>query len=356
MKNNKINLIAEIGVNHNGNIKTAIKMIDLAKKIECDFVKFQLFKAENLVKKKTALANYQKRNSLNTKTQFDMLKKLELNFNDIKIIKKFCDKKKIKFLCTAFDLEGIKFLHEKLNTKFIKISSTDLDNYPLLFYAGRKFKKIFLSTGLSDIKKVDLALKVLVLSRKYNTFYKCSNHINSKKRFNFSLLKNKVVIFQCTSSYPCKDSEANLNVLETYKKKYKLDVGFSDHTIGTELALVSVGFGCRYIEKHFTLNKKFKGPDHATSLNYKELKYLNNSLKKTSKALGTYNKKLTASEIKNKKAVRKSYYVKKKILKNKIVNLDDLVFKRPFVKENSKKIFVITGKKSAKNLKIGSIL
>lgn len=354
--NNKINLIAEIGVNHNGQLQLAKKMILLAKKAKCDFVKFQLFKAESLVKKNTTLANYQKKNSLNSKTQFDMLKKLELSHDKLKNLKSFCDKKNINFLCTAFDLEGLKFLKNKLKLKFIKISSTDLDNYPMLFYAGKNFKKIFLSTGLADLKKVDLALKVLSLSQKLTNFKSCFKYINSRKYNNYSVIKNKVVIFQCTSSYPCKDNEVNLNVLETYKDKYMLDIGFSDHTVGTELALVSVGFGCRYIEKHFTLNKNSKGPDHLTSLNFKELDYLSHALKKTSTALGSFNKKLTHEEKKNKKAVRKTYYLRKNILKNSVITLDDLIFKRPFTKENSEKIFHILTKKINKNKKIDTAL
>lgn len=353
---NEIKLIAEIGVNHNGSIRRAKKMILLAKKAKCDFVKFQLFNAENLVKKEASLANYQKKNSLNSKTQYGMLKKLELNQDKITKIKNFCDKKKIKFLCTAFDLDGLKFLNESLKMKFIKISSTDLDNYPMLFYAGKYFKKIFLSTGLADFNKVDLALKVLSMSKKYKNFVSCCKNINSKKKKDYSILKKKIVIFQCTSSYPCLDNEVNLNVLESYKKKYQLDIGFSDHTIGTELALVSVGFGCRYIEKHFTLNKKLKGPDHSSSINYKELEYLSSTLKKTSLALGSHKKKITYCEKKNHKAVRKSYYIKNKILKNSVITLDDLVFKRPFVKENSDKIFTVLGKKSTKDKKKNSAL
>ena len=353
---NKINLIAEIGVNHNGRLQLAKKMILLAKKAKCDFVKFQLFKAESLVKKNTTLANYQKKNSLNSKTQFDMLKKLELSHNKLKNLKNFCDNKNINFLCTAFDLEGLKFLKNKLKLKFIKISSSDLDNYPMLFYAGKNFKKIFLSTGLADLKKVDLALKVLSLSQKLSNFKSCYKYINLKKYDNYSALKNKVIIFQCTSSYPCRDNEVNLNVLETYKDKYKLNIGFSDHTVGTELALVSVGFGCRYIEKHFTLNKNAKGPDHLTSLNFKELNYLSQALKKTSKALGSFSKKLTQEEKKNKKAVRKTYYLRKNILKNSIITPDDLTFKRPFTRENSKKIFDVFLKRINKNKKIDTAL
>lgn len=354
--NNKINLIAEIGVNHNGRLQLAKKMILLAKKAKCDFVKFQLFKAESLVKKNTTLANYQKKNSLNSKTQFDMLKKLELSHDKLKDLKNFCDNKNINFLCTAFDLEGLKFLKNKLKLKFIKISSTDLDNYPMLFYAGKNFKKIFLSTGLADLKKVNLALKVLSLSQKLNNFKSCSKYVNLKNYDNYSVLKNKVVIFQCTSSYPCRDNEANLNVLQTYKDRYKLDIGFSDHTLGTELALVSAGFGCKYIEKHFTLNKNSKGPDHLTSLNFKELNYLSHALKKTSKALGSFNKKLTQQEKKNKKAVRKTYYLTKNISKNSIITLDDLIFKRPFTKENSEKIFNVLLKRINKNKKIDTAL
>ncbi len=353
---NKINLIAEIGVNHNGSIELAKKMIISAKRAKCDFVKFQLFKAENLVKKNTILAHYQKKNSLNSKTQFEMLKKLEIDYSDLKIIKKFCDKNKIKFLCTAFDLDGIKFLNKELKLQHIKISSSDLDNYPMLFYAGKNFNKIFLSTGLSDIKKVDLALKVIFLSQKCKTFKDCSKLIFSKKKVNFYNLKNKVVVFQCTSSYPCKDIEANLNVINSYRKRYNLEVGFSDHTLGTELALVSIGLGCNYIEKHFTLNKKMKGPDHATSLDLKELKYLSNAVEKTSKALGSSKKKITPSEIINKKAVRKTYYFRKEIKKNSIIKIEDLIFKRPFSKENSRKIFNSVGKKSSKKRKIDSIL
>ena len=226
----------------------------------------------------------------------------------------------------------------------------------MLFYAGKNFKKIFLSTGLADFNKVNLALKVLSMSQKYKNFESCCKNINLKKITNYSILKNKLTIFQCTSSYPCQDAEVNLNVLESYKKKYQLDIGFSDHTIGTELALVSVGFGCRYIEKHFTLNKRSKGPDHSTSINYEELKYLSYALKKTSKALGSFKKKVTYSEKKNKKAVRKTYYFKNRILKNSVISLDDLIFKRPFIKENSFKIFNTLGKKSIKNKKIDSAL
>ncbi len=353
---NKINLIAEIGVNHNGKVNDAKKMILLAKRAKCDFVKFQLFKAENLVKKNTILANYQKKNSLNSKTQFDMLKKLQLNYKQLEQIKKFCDKNKIEFLCTAFDLEGIKYLKENLKMKFIKISSTDLDNYPMLFYAGKNFNKIFLSTGLSNMKKVEMALKILCYSQKLQNLQDCSKKIFKNKKIDYSLIKKKVVLFQCTSSYPCKDEEVNLNVLETYKKKFNLEIGFSDHSLGTELALVSVGFGCRYIEKHFTLNKKSKGPDHATSINYDELEYLSTALKKAGKALGNFKKKLTPSEIKNKKAVKKTYYFKNEVLKKSYVDLDDLIFKRPFEKENSTKIFKIIGKKLKKNIKKNSIL
>ena len=353
---NKVNLIAEIGVNHNGKIETAKKMILLAKKSKCDFVKFQLFKAENLVKKNTTLADYQKKNSLDSKTQFEMLKKLQINYDDLSKLKKFSDRNNINFLCTAFDLDGLKFLYNQLKLKFIKISSTDLDNYPMLFYAGKKFKKIFLSTGLADIKKVDFALRLIFFSKKFKNFKDCSKYIFKKKKIDLSILKNKVVIFQCTSSYPCKDEEANLNVLDTYKKRYNLDIGFSDHTRGTELPLVSVGFGCRYIEKHFTLDKNLKGPDHSTSLDYKELKYLSDSLKRASMALGSYKKMITLSEEKNKKAVRKSYYFKKEILLNSNIMLNDLIFKRPFVTENSKKIFSVINKRSIKKRKIGTTL
>ena len=353
---NKINLIAEIGVNHNGNIETAKKMVLMAKKAQCDFVKFQLFRAENLVNKDTALANYQKKNSLNSETQYDMLKKLELTYDNIRLLKSFCDKKKIKFLCTAFDLEALNFLKKEIKLKQIKISSTDIDNYPMLFQAGRAFKKIFLSTGLASIQKIDLALKVLLLSNKFNRFENCIKHISSKKKINFSGIKKKVIIFQCTSSYPCNDNEVNLNVLETYKKRYGLDIGFSDHTIGIESAMASTGFGCRYIEKHFTLNKKQNGPDHSSSLDYKELKNLSFALKKISKSLGSFRKKPTISETKNKKAVKKTYYIKNKILKNSIISLNDLIFKRPFTNDNSKKIFKILGTKSKKLKKTNTIL
>ena len=255
-----------------------------------------------------------------------MLKKLQINYDDLSKLKKFSDRNNINFLCTAFDLDGLKFLYNQLKLKFIKISSTDLDNYPMLFYAGKKFKKIFLSTGLADIKKVDFALRVLFLSQKFKNFKDCSKYIFKKKKIDLSILKKKVVIFQCTSSYPCKDEEANLNVLDTFKKRYNLDIGFSDHTRGTELPLVSVGFGCRYIEKHFTLDKNLRGPDHSTSLDYKELKYLSNSLKRTSMALGSYKKMVTLSEEKNKKAVRKSYYFKKVILTNSNIILNVFIF------------------------------
>ncbi len=323
---NKTIFIAEAGVNHNGKISLAKKLVDIAKKANADFVKFQIFKADDLVKKKSPLAKYQKINIKKNITQYDMLKKLELNYKQHSILINYCKKKKIKYLASVFDLESLNFLRKK--TSNIKVPSGEITNYQLLKNIKKKnFSKIFLSTGASNINEVKKAINLLG--------------------------KKNLYLLHANSEYPTKNvDDINLNVLKTFKKKFNIDkVGYSDHTIYREVPVIAVALGAKVIEKHFTVNKKLKGPDHKASLSPKELFQTIKDIKRSNLLLGSYKKQPSKSEKKNIKIIRKSLIAKRDINKNDIFNDKNITFKRPQLKNNAIIYLKIFKKKSKKNFK-----
>ncbi len=240
---NRILIIAEAGINHNGSISKAKKMIDIAKKSGADYVKFQIFKPQNLAIEKAKLASYQKGNT-KTKNQVQLLNKYQLSFSDFKYLFQYAQTKKIKFLATAFDEESLKFLNT-LKVDFIKVSSGEISNLPFLKLIKKTKKKILLSTGASTAKEVNNALNVLD--------------------------KRKVTILHCNSAYPSPIDDLNLNSIKFLINKFKCPVGYSDHSSSVYTPLVAIGSGAKIIEKHFTMNKKLHGPDHKSSLNPGEL-------------------------------------------------------------------------------------
>ena len=268
---NRVFIIAEAGVNHSGKLSLAKKLIDLAADSGVDAIKFQNFKADQLILQNVSKAPYQKKITNPKQDQYSMLKLLEMDFKKTKALKEYCEKKKLLFLSTPFDEKSLNDLI-KLNLDAYKISSTDINNPLLLKKIARLNKPIFLSTGMSLLKDVEKALKII-------------------SKFN-----KKIVLLQCTANYPIKDNEANLNVIKTYKKKFKILTGFSDHTSGVGASPYSVAIGVAVIEKHFTLNKSFKGPDHKASLSPKELKLFVKKIRKVEEYLGSYDKKITESE------------------------------------------------------------
>tara|TARA_B100001121_G_C18630947_1_gene594339 strand:+ start:100 stop:1155 length:1056 start_codon:yes stop_codon:yes gene_type:complete len=322
--NSSIYIIAEAGVNHNGSIKKAKKLIDIAVKAKADAVKFQTFKAENIIIPKGPKAKYHIETTGSDKklSWFDLLKSQEISKKmHIELIK-YCKKKKITFLSTPYDEDSATLLN-KLKVSAFKIASTDNDNYPFITFL-KKFKKpIILSTAMSDFKEVKLAYKIL----------KSSNFKN------FSIM-------QCTGNYPTKIENINLNVIDNYIKNFKCPIGFSDHTIDATAAIAAVGKGVKIIEKHFTLSKKLNGPDHRMSLEPSELIHYIKEIRKAEKALGTYQKKVINSEIENRKKLKKSLVASKNILKGQKIYKDMIDIKRPAYGLRPIEMNTIIGKKA----------
>jgi N,N'-diacetyllegionaminate synthase len=329
MKNFKTKIIAEAGVNHNGSIKLAKKLIDVAKKAKCDYVKFQAFKADELVTPKAKKASYQKINQKDCKLQFKMLKKLEFTEDDFIELKKYCQKKKIKFLCTAFDPEFLDFLI-KLKIDVIKIPSGEINNIFLLKKAAKYKKPILLSTGASTIKDIKFALKIIKNKR------------------------NKIYLMQCSSAYPTPVEYSNINTIKEFSKLAD-GTGFSDHTLNNEPAIVAIALGAEYIEKHFTLNRKMRGPDHKISLNPKQLELFVESLRNAELSLGKKIKIINKLEKKNYKLIRRVIVAKRKIKINEKFTIQNLTIKRSFLTNKCyepKYLLNLINKKSNKNYNI----
>ncbi len=323
-------IIAEIGVNHNGNIEIAKKLINLAKRAGCDFVKFQSFIASNLVKQNTAIVKYQK-NNLKRKNlkQIDMLQKYELTYNDHKTLINYCKKKRIKFLSSPFDTDSLKLLF-KLGVKNIKIASGEITHYPLLRDIGKRAKKVFLSSGMSNIQEINTAIKILQKN---------------------GLKKENIVILHCHSDYPTKLKDVNLNAMKSIKEIFKTKVGYSDHTLGFETAISAIAMGASAIEKHITLNKKMIGPDHIASMEPKEFIRFTKSLRNVEELLGSYKKKPSKTELKVKKFIRKSIVAKFDIKKGDNFSELNIISKRPEGGISPLKWRKIIGKRSKQNFK-----
>lgn len=333
-KNSPIYIIAEAGVNHNGSIKKARKLIDVAVKAKADAVKFQTFKAENIIIPKGPKAKYHIETTGTDKklSWFDLLKSQEISEKMHVELIKYCKKKKITFLSTPYDKDSAILLN-KLKVSAFKIASSDNDNYPFIAFL-KKFKKpIILSTAMSNFKEVKIAYKIL----------------KSSKFKNFSIM-------QCTGNYPTKIENINLNVIDSYKKKFKCPIGFSDHTMDATSAIVAVAKGVKIIEKHFTLNKKLNGPDHRMSLEPLELVNYIKEIRKAEKSLGHYQKKIIKSEIENRKKLKKSLVAAKNILKGQKINQKMIDIKRPAYGLRPIDINKIIGKKAKFNIKKYTVL
>tara|TARA_B100000029_G_scaffold325856_1_gene318345 strand:+ start:514 stop:1527 length:1014 start_codon:yes stop_codon:yes gene_type:complete len=334
MKNIKVKIIAEIGVNHNGSIHVAKQLINVAKKSGADYVKFQSFKAENMVRLKAKAAKYQSKNLGKKITQFNLLKKLELSDSDHKKIIKHCNKKKINFISSPFDMDSLNLLFS-LKIFHIKIASGEINNYIFLKNVARKAKKIFVSSGMSTLNEVYQAIKILV---------------------NNGAKKENITILHCHTDYPTRFSDVNLLAMKTIKKKLNISVGYSDHTIGKETAIAAVSLGAKVIEKHITLKKSMHGPDHKASMEPKKFIDYVKSIRNTEMLLGSHLKKPSKSELKNKKFVRKSIVAKKNIKKGEKFSETNLICKRPEGGISPIYWNYVVGKKSKKNFKIDDFI
>jgi len=298
-------IIAEAGVNHNGDIHLAHKLVDAAKEAGADAVKFQTFKAENVVSKIAEKAEYQKETTNSEESQYEMIKKLELSFEDFVKIKDYCDKKGIIFLSTPFDYESVDFL--KSLVPLYKIGSGEITNLPFLEYIAKKGKPIILSTGMSTLGEVEEAVKTII-------------NVNSSL---------PLVLLHCVSNYPAKYEDVNLKAMLTLKEAFKLPVGYSDHTLGIEIAIAAIALGAKVIEKHFTLDRDLPGPDHKASLESDELKKMVKAIRNVEKVLGNGIKKPAQSELKVMKVARRSLVVARDIRAGEVVKESDILIKRP---------------------------
>lgn len=301
----KTYIIAEAGVNHNGDVELAKKMIDAAFKSGVDAIKFQTFISEHVVSKYAEKAEYQSKNTSGTESQLEMVKKLELSFDDFRELKKYCDFKGIEFLSTAFDFDSIDFLNS-LNIKVWKIPSGEITNLPYLNRIAMTHKPVILSTGMSTLDEIESAVQILRSND-------CSD----------------ITLLHCTTEYPAPYADVNLKAMYTLRDKFNLPVGYSDHTKGIDIPIAAAAMGAVIIEKHFTIDRNMKGPDHKASLEPDELKDMVDAIRIVEKSLGSGEKKPAESEVKNMVIARKSIIAKCNIKKGEIFTEENITVKRP---------------------------
>ncbi len=346
-------VIAEIGVNHNGKINLAKKLILKAKQAGADFAKFQIFKANKLASKNAKMADYQMKNVKKINTQFKLLKNLELKYKDLVLLKKFCNSKKINFLLSVFDEQSFDFAVNKLKEKIIKIPSGEINNISLLRKINLNKVKVILSTGMSNLQEIVDAINIIAKSKIYLIRNKKLQIINNKK---LNQIKKKIVVMHCVTDYPVDYKYANLNAILTLKKELKLNIGYSDHTKGILAPIISKQLGSVMLEKHFTLNKNDEGPDHKASLDFEEFRLMCESLKHLNLVLGDGKKVPQICELKNSKIARKSIVAIKKINIGDKFSLENLGVKRPGNGINPNQIFRLIGKKSKKAYKFDDLI
>lgn len=299
-------IIAEAGVNHNGNMDIAKRLIDAAADAGVDYVKFQTFKTENLVSFNAPTAEYQKAATQET-SQYAMLKRLELNEQQHIELIKYCNRKGVKFLSTAFDMDSIDLL-ESLNLDLWKIPSGEITNYPYLARIAATGKPIIMSTGMCDTSDINNALDALIEN---------------------GVTKESITLLHCNTQYPTPYEDVNLLAMNTLRSDYGLATGYSDHTQGIEIPVAAVALGACVIEKHFTLDRNMEGPDHKASLEPAELKKMVEAIRIVEQALGSASKTVSPSEAQNKSIARKSIVAKRNIHKGETLTEDNITVKRP---------------------------
>ena len=334
MNNNKTFIIAEAGVNHNGSIELAFKLIDAAKEAGTDAVKFQSFKADNLVSKKADKAEYQKKTTDINESQYEMIKKLELSVDDHKKLMEYCNKVGIQFLSSPFDLDSIDLLNE-LGLEIFKIPSGEIINLPYLRKIGKLNKNVILSSGMSDLGEIEDALDALIPN---------------------GTDKEKITILHCNTEYPTPYEDVNLNAMLTIKNSFGVKVGYSDHTKGIEIPIAAVALGAEVIEKHFTLDRNMEGPDHKASLEPNELKQMVSAIRNIEKALGNGIKKPSKSELKNKSIARKSLIAITDIKKGEFFTEENVGVKRPGTGISPMRWDEVIGKNANKDFEIDDLI
>ncbi|TVL99724.1 MAG: N-acetylneuraminate synthase [Candidatus Brocadia sp. WS118] len=326
----KVLIIAEAGVNHNGNIETAKELIDAAAEADADLVKFQTFSADRIVSPTAQKANYQQVNIGEDDTsQYNMLKRLELSEAMHHELISYCRQKGIGFFSTAFDPQGLDFLHN-LGFNQFKVPSGEITNYPYLKKLGRFKKPVILSTGMATLGEIEAALNILTLE---------------------GLDRRQITVLHCNTEYPTPMEEVNLKAMLAIQRAFQVEVGYSDHTLGIEVPIAAVALGASVIEKHFTLDRNLPGPDHKASLEPDELKAMVAAIRNIEKAIGGHGRKEPSkSEKKNKEVIRKSIHIKNPIESGQVINEEDLIALRPGDGISPMQWNEIVGRKAAHNL------
>ena len=319
-------IIAEIGVNHNGSLYLAKRLIDKAKASGADFAKFQVFNIEEIVHRKASKAEYQNRAIGKKISQLEMLKKLNLSYNQHLILNKYSKKKKIKYIASGFSKKDFLFL-KKIGCEYLKVPSGEITNINLLKFVGSLKKRIIISTGVSNILEIKSAIKYLIKG--------------GMKISNISLL-------HCNSAYPTPLKDCNLAAIKTLKNLFKTEVGYSDHSNSIDVPAIAVSLGASIIEKHLTLKNTMIGPDHKTSLNPNDFKLMVRKIRDTELMVGDGLKKPKKSEVKNRKFIRRGIYAKVKISKNEQFTEKNIFCLRPIGKLGAENWFKVIGKKSKK--------
>lgn len=325
-------IIAEAGVNHNGDPDLAKLLIDVAVQSGVDAIKFQTFKAASLVTQTAEKARYQKNLIDCDESQYELIRKFELDYDVFLELKKYAEEKKIDFLSTPFDFESVDFLDE-IGVLAFKISSGEINNLTLLRYISQKQKPIILSTGMSTLNEVEQAIRVIVEEGNQN-----------------------IVLLHCVTSYPANVQDVNLRAMDTLQHAFGCPVGYSDHTLGIVISLAAVSRGACIIEKHFTLDNKLLGPDHKASLEPAELKKMTQAIREVELALGSGIKIPSISELENKKTIRRSIIAAKNIQKNTIITPNHLTTKRPGTGISPDFLLKIIGTRTTRDIKKDEIL
>lgn len=325
----KVLIIAEAGVNHNGDIDKAYRLIDAAKEAGADLVKFQTFKSDSIASSQAKKAEYQVKNTNDDGSQLEMLKKLELSYEDHAKLIEYCKKAEIGFFSTAFDLESLDYLNG-LGFERFKIPSGEITNFPYLKKVGGYKKEVILSTGMASLGEIEEALNVLTVS---------------------GTPKDKITVLHCTTSYPTEFSDVNLEAMNTIKNAFGVHVGYSDHTLGISVPLAAVALGATVVEKHFTLDRNLPGPDHISSLEPTELIAMVKGIREVEAALGSKVKTPTPIELENRKTIRKSIVAKCDIESGDLFSEENITVKRPGTGASPMNWDEFIGKPSPKSFK-----
>ena len=323
----RVYIIAEAGDNHNGDFNTALKLVDVAKRAGADCVKFQTFVTEEIISKYAEMAEYQKKNTGKEESQFEMVKRLELSFDEFRKIKEYCDRVGIQFLSTPFDLKSVDFLNE-LGVPFFKIPSGEITNYPYLIKIAHTGKPVVMSTGMCEPDEILAAINVLEKNG-----------------------SGEITLLHCNTEYPTPLKDVNLYAMRTMKKMFGKKVGYSDHTKGIEVPVAAVALGACVIEKHFTLDKNMPGPDHKASLEPDELGRMVKNIRNIEIALGDGVKRVSESERKNIAIARKSIVARRNIQEGEILTEENLAVKRPGTGINPMQWMEVLGTRAVRDFK-----